>query len=123
MANPPSSYVLRPASFELLRALDDDKDQSYMLHMLQQADLARLMFPLGEYAKPEVRAMVKTAEYTSEAGVDYLVKSLMRRREKIGTRDAPEDLAMRARSDARSDRIAVAPWIGPTRCRQSRAAT
>jgi tRNA-specific 2-thiouridylase len=52
-----SSFVLRPSSFELLRALDGDKDQSYMLHMLQQADLARLMFPLGEYSKPEVRAM------------------------------------------------------------------
>jgi tRNA-specific 2-thiouridylase len=51
------SFVPHPASFELLRALDNDKDQSYMLHMLQQADLARLMFPLGEYAKPEVRAM------------------------------------------------------------------
>lgn len=53
----PSSSVPRPPSFELLRALDGDKDQSYMLHMLQQADLARLMFPLGEYTKPEVRAM------------------------------------------------------------------
>jgi tRNA-uridine 2-sulfurtransferase len=41
----------------LLRALDADKDQSYMLHMLQQADLARLMFPIGEYDKPQVRAM------------------------------------------------------------------
>ena len=28
-----------------------------MLHMLQQPDLARLMFPLGEYTKPQVRAM------------------------------------------------------------------
>jgi tRNA-specific 2-thiouridylase len=45
------------SSFELLRALDADKDQSYMLHMLQQPDLARLMFPIGEYVKPEVRAM------------------------------------------------------------------
>ncbi len=53
----PSSFVLRPSSFELLRAPDSDKDQSYMLHMLQQADLARLMFPIGEYSKPEVRAM------------------------------------------------------------------
>jgi tRNA-uridine 2-sulfurtransferase len=52
-----SSSVLRPSSFELLRALDLDKDQSYMLHMLQQADLARLMFPIGEYTKPEVRVM------------------------------------------------------------------
>src|SRR5262249_33270183 len=43
--------------FELLRAIDADKDQSYMLHMLQQPDLARLMFPLGEYTKPQVRAM------------------------------------------------------------------
>ena len=55
-ALPPSS-VLRPSPFELLRALDSDKDQSYMLHMLQQADLARLMFPIGEYDKPDVRAM------------------------------------------------------------------
>jgi tRNA-specific 2-thiouridylase len=45
------------SSFELLRARDPDKDQSYMLHMLQQSDLARLMFPIGEYTKPEVRAM------------------------------------------------------------------
>jgi tRNA-uridine 2-sulfurtransferase len=45
------------AGYQLLRALDSDKDQSYMLHMLQQADLARLMFPIGEYAKPEVRTM------------------------------------------------------------------
>jgi tRNA-uridine 2-sulfurtransferase len=52
--------VRRPSSavgYQLLRALDPDKDQSYMLHMLQQADLARLMFPIGEYDKPEVRAM------------------------------------------------------------------
>ena len=28
-----------------------------MLHMLQQDDLARLLFPIGEYAKPQVRAL------------------------------------------------------------------
>jgi hypothetical protein len=36
------------------------------------------------FTEPEVRAMVKTADYTSEEGVNYLVKSLMQRREKIG---------------------------------------
>jgi len=51
--------------YQLLRALDSDKDQSYMLHMLQQADLARLMFPLGEYTKPEVRAMAAERELAS----------------------------------------------------------
>jgi tRNA-specific 2-thiouridylase len=43
--------------YQLLRAADPDKDQSYMLHMLQQQDLARLLFPIGEYSKVEVRAL------------------------------------------------------------------
>jgi tRNA-specific 2-thiouridylase len=41
----------------LYRAADPEKDQSYMLYMLQQKDLARLMFPIGGYHKAEVRAM------------------------------------------------------------------
>ncbi|MFL5807669.1 MAG: tRNA 2-thiouridine(34) synthase MnmA [Roseiflexaceae bacterium] len=45
------------APYQLLRAVDADKDQSYMLHMLQQGDLARLLFPIGEYSKLDVRAM------------------------------------------------------------------
>mgnify|MGYP001180877645 FL=1 len=44
-------------SYSMLRAVDREKDQSYMLHMLQQKDLARLMFPIGEYSKSEVRAL------------------------------------------------------------------
>jgi tRNA-specific 2-thiouridylase len=43
--------------YELRRAVDREKDQSYMLHMLGQSDLARVRFPLGELTKPEVRAM------------------------------------------------------------------
>jgi tRNA-specific 2-thiouridylase len=42
--------------FELHRARDRQKDQSYFLHMLGQATLARLVFPLGELDKAEVRA-------------------------------------------------------------------
>jgi tRNA-uridine 2-sulfurtransferase len=42
---------------ELRRAVDPDKDQSYMLYMLQQRDLARLIFPIGAYHKAEVRAL------------------------------------------------------------------
>ena len=62
------SVVRRPSSvvgYQLLRALDADKDQSYMLHMLQQADLARLMFPIGEYDKPQVRAMAAERDLAS----------------------------------------------------------
>ncbi len=42
---------------QLWRAVDNDKDQSYMLHMLQQGDLSRLLFPIGAYSKAQVRAM------------------------------------------------------------------
>jgi tRNA-specific 2-thiouridylase len=43
--------------YQLLRAVDRDKDQSYMLHILSQAQLGRLRFPIGELTKIEVRAM------------------------------------------------------------------
>ncbi|WP_322510982.1 tRNA 2-thiouridine(34) synthase MnmA [Chloroflexus sp.] len=43
--------------YQLWRAIDRDKDQSYMLHMLGQADLARLLFPIGDYTKREVREL------------------------------------------------------------------
>lgn len=41
--------------FELLRGLDSRKDQSYALYRLKQDQLARLMFPLGEMQKSDVR--------------------------------------------------------------------
>ncbi len=41
---------------ELLRAADEAKDQSYMLYMLGQERLRRLMFPLGWLTKAQVRA-------------------------------------------------------------------
>lgn len=41
----------------LLTGLDPDKDQSYVLHVLTQEKLARVLFPVGEYTKPQVRVM------------------------------------------------------------------
>jgi tRNA-uridine 2-sulfurtransferase len=41
--------------FQLLRGLDGRKDQSYFLHRLNQAQLARALFPVGELQKSEVR--------------------------------------------------------------------
>src|SRR5215475_4562878 len=45
------------ARFELLRGVDATKDQSYFLHRLNQAQLARTLFPLGDLRKTEVRAL------------------------------------------------------------------
>jgi tRNA-specific 2-thiouridylase len=44
-----------PERFELLRGVDATKDQSYFLHRLNQAQLARTLFPLGELRKAQVR--------------------------------------------------------------------
>jgi tRNA-specific 2-thiouridylase len=41
--------------FELLKGLDPAKDQSYFLHRLNQAQLAKTLFPVGELEKTEVR--------------------------------------------------------------------
>ncbi len=49
------------ARFELLKALDLSKDQSYFLHRLNQEQLARVVFPVGELKKTVVRAIAKEA--------------------------------------------------------------
>jgi tRNA-specific 2-thiouridylase len=42
-------------TYTLERGTDRAKDQSYVVHMLEQADLARTMFPIGSLTKDEVR--------------------------------------------------------------------
>ena len=41
--------------YRLLRGLNEQKDQSYFLWELTQAQLSRALFPLGEMSKPEAR--------------------------------------------------------------------
>ena len=43
--------------YHLYRARDAAKDQSYVLHVLNQDQLAHALFPLGEYTKQEVRQL------------------------------------------------------------------
>lgn len=43
--------------YQLLKGLDDAKDQSYVLSVMGQTQLSRVLFPVGEYAKPDVRAL------------------------------------------------------------------
>ena len=45
--------------FELLKGLDPSKDQSYFLHRLRQAQLAKTLFPVGELHKTEVRRIAE----------------------------------------------------------------
>src|ERR1700675_1542170 len=48
--------------WELLRARDETKDQSYFLWGLSQEQLSRSDFPLGELTKEEVRALARRAK-------------------------------------------------------------
>jgi tRNA-specific 2-thiouridylase len=43
--------------YDLLRAVDETKDQSYALFTVGQAELSRLLFPVGEHRKAEVRRL------------------------------------------------------------------
>jgi len=45
--------------YQLLRGQDVSKDQSYFLHTLNQEQLARVLFPLGELTKDEVRDLAR----------------------------------------------------------------
>ncbi|MDO9012830.1 MAG: tRNA 2-thiouridine(34) synthase MnmA [Gallionella sp.] len=45
--------------FQLLKAADSSKDQSYFLHRLDQAQLSKAMFPLGKLLKSEVRVIAE----------------------------------------------------------------
>lgn len=46
----------------LERGADPAKDQSYVVHMLDQAQLARTMFPVGALHKAEVRALAASID-------------------------------------------------------------
>lgn len=47
--------------FQLLKGLDHNKDQSYFLYTLQQHQLAKSLFPIGELEKPFVRKLAEEA--------------------------------------------------------------
>ena len=44
---------------QLLRAIDKSKDQSYVLHVLNQEKLKHALFPVGDYTKPEIRQIAE----------------------------------------------------------------
>lgn len=53
--------------FRLLRGRNEQKDQSYFLWELTQAQLSRAMFPLGEMSKPEARNAAREHGLTTVA--------------------------------------------------------
>ena len=56
--------------YQLWRGVDQAKDQSYVLSVLGQADLDQVLFPAGEYTKPQVRALAAERGLPTASRVD-----------------------------------------------------
>jgi tRNA-specific 2-thiouridylase len=54
-----TGHYARAYQGELHRAIDPDKDQSYVLYGIKRDVVARLLFPLGDKHKSEVRAIAR----------------------------------------------------------------
>ncbi|HEY2016676.1 MAG TPA: tRNA 2-thiouridine(34) synthase MnmA [Bryobacteraceae bacterium] len=63
-------YYEASGRYQLLRAVDGSKDQTYFLFGLTQPQLARTLFPLGEMTKPEVRELARTMDLSVAAKGD-----------------------------------------------------
>ncbi len=67
----------QPIRYSLMAAQDANKDQSYFLWTLTQDQLKYCLFPIGNYTKPQVRALAKkyslpTAEKPDSQGVCFV---------------------------------------------------
>jgi tRNA-specific 2-thiouridylase len=51
--------LLTNGKFQILKGVDTNKDQSYFLYLLNQAQLNFSLFPVGDFTKPYVREIAK----------------------------------------------------------------
>jgi tRNA-uridine 2-sulfurtransferase len=63
--------------FEMLRGVDDNKDQTYFLNQLPQSILSKVKFPLGQYNKKEIREIahqhgLATASKKDSTGICFI---------------------------------------------------
>jgi len=62
--------VERNDEYQLLKGKDASKDQSYFLHRLTQEQLSRVLFPVGELKKSDVRRIAQEAGLPNHAKKD-----------------------------------------------------
>ncbi|WLD92198.1 tRNA 2-thiouridine(34) synthase MnmA [Alkalihalobacillus sp. AL-G] len=61
----------------MLRGVDENKDQTYFLNQLDQSQISKVLFPIGEYNKPEIReiagrANLATAKKKDSTGICFI---------------------------------------------------
>lgn len=60
----------RDGERKMLRGLDENKDQTYFLNQLDQSQLEKVLFPIGNLEKARVRELAKEAELATAAKKD-----------------------------------------------------
>ena len=63
-------YDEETGKYLLKKGLDERKDQSYVLYCLTQEQLRHIVFPLGEYTKPQVRQMAEERGFVNASRPD-----------------------------------------------------
>ena len=54
-------------TFELHKAKDRNKDQTYFLHAIDKSVLSKVLFPIGDYLKPHIRAIAKDLHFITQS--------------------------------------------------------
>lgn len=72
-----TGHYARLNNGRLMCAKDDNKDQTYFLHQLNQAQLKHVLFPIGDYAKAQVRKLAEryklpTAKKEESMGICFV---------------------------------------------------
>ena len=72
-----TGHYARIKDGQLLRAVDTNKDQTYFLSQLNQEQLSKVLFPIGELTKPEVRKIAEqygliTAKKKDSTGICFI---------------------------------------------------
>ncbi len=89
-------YVRKSNDTKLLKGIDPNKDQSYFLYQITREQLAKCLFPIGEYSKPQVRELAKkfglaTAQKPDSQGICFVgevqMKEFLKQRIKPKTGD------------------------------------
>lgn len=97
-SNPNDKLLNDKKEYRLLKSKDQNKDQTYFLWTLTQEKLGKILFPIGEMTKPDVRKLAKkyglpTAERRESQGICFIpdrdVCGFLRRHAKNLTKPGP----------------------------------
>lgn len=78
-----TGHYARTTDGQLLRAADDNKDQTYFLYRISEEALSHTLFPVSEYTKPQIRELaakfnLPTAKKPDSQGICFVGEVGMR---------------------------------------------